>query len=1349
MASASSKPRTSSPFRFRKAASVNGSRTSPSSSGSQTPTSAYKSIGVALTPGKGRNNNIPTPPSITPPQKFRLSSASSVSVGSPRTPTSSREEFLNRAKENVSVTVRFRPLSQREIQRGDEVAWYADGDDTVRSELNISTGYAFDRVFGPATTTRGVYDAAAQHVVSGAMQGVNGTVFAYGVTSSGKTHTMHGDQKSPGIIPLAVKDVFSIIQETPTREFLLRVSYLEIYNEVINDLLDPIGQNLRVREDSQSGTYVEGIKEEVVLSPAHALSLIAAGEEHRHVGSNNFNLLSSRSHTIFTMTVESSPRGDGYTDDDVTLSQLNLIDLAGSESSKTETTGLRRKEGSYINKSLLTLGTVIAKLSDGKASHIPYRDSKLTRLLQSSLSGHGRISLICTITPATSNNEETHNTLKFAHRAKRIEIHASSNRILDEKSLIKKYQKEISSLKTELEQLRRGIMGQPYAVKENSEDLAHLRKQLEAGQVRMQSRLEEEEQAKAALMGRIQRLTKLILVSTKNTIPPVAIPEKPNHRRRHSFGEEELAYLPEKRRDLILEDDDDGGQGGELEARGEGRDGIGIEDICKDEKKAIKKRGMLAWFKLRKNDSLVSSPSGSFDNDNLPNGNAGAIVPYDSMIDSHGGTRRQSFSRRVDELSAIDTFPEATQAGELFSATVRGRRPPPTGTTVADQMDLQREQAKMLFGEVAFCTSSLKRLTEQLTNNPDDTQIQAQVEKAKEEINEKKRQIRMLEQRIKSAVTSQPIANAFEMSQQIAMLSTQLNEKSFDLEIQTADNRILQEQLEFKTGEINELRETMESLQQQLQLAMVEGNVGRHKQLNTLLDNPEDMGGWLNSGSLSGELRYVEANGSESDKLERNSQTTSKDIEDGDAMLQSHVLMQSAEIENLKQEKEKLKLGKEKLRQENLRLADENENLRIRNEKLAEESAYAKELASQAAVELKNLAEEVTKLSFQNSKLQNDLIQSQEVTFQNAKLQAEMVKLQSELKKSQETAFALASLKSPSNTGRSKAMANGDTHIDGDSTVSGRGTVSRTNGGGNRGLSNIASRNGKSNSNGHHFDDADAEAAVDGLKREVEAAKEKEATLVAAMAEKETSLQAKLEEAKQRETNLENDLASMWVLVAKLKKEKEAGTDPSTRTDLQCSPQEFQSNGRSSEGVSDTDKSTMQAPSKQADSKGVDAFAEQLARTELYDSLGNNFWSSGGDTTALDQEELFSYNSTSTFPSLVQSTSFGSADQPADTVLDQSNPFADRHESSGPASKGTREGMRSLEELKGFMEEERRRGSELGTLVAQLKASSVPTASTNPFLPHHVAQQNGSPHAGGGIEGGLWTSFESSSYYKS
>jgi len=143
-----------------------------------------------LTPNRTGRAISSTPSSFTPQQKFRLSS-----IGNPvvqqQSDSFQRDDFLSRAKENVSVTVRFRPLNQREIQRGDEVAWYADGDSTVRSELCLSTAYAFDRVFAPATTTRGVYDVAAQHVVSGAMQGVNGTVIAYGVTSSGKTHTMH------------------------------------------------------------------------------------------------------------------------------------------------------------------------------------------------------------------------------------------------------------------------------------------------------------------------------------------------------------------------------------------------------------------------------------------------------------------------------------------------------------------------------------------------------------------------------------------------------------------------------------------------------------------------------------------------------------------------------------------------------------------------------------------------------------------------------------------------------------------------------------------------------------------------------------------------------------------------------------------------------------------------------------------------------------------------------------------------------------------------------------------------------------------------------------------------------
>ncbi|KAI5054433.1 hypothetical protein GOP47_0030674, partial [Adiantum capillus-veneris] len=585
------------------------------------------------------------------------------------------------SKENVTVTVRFRPLSLKEIQRGDKLAWVSDGDSLVRSTLCSATAYAFDRVFGPTTTTRHVYEVAAQHIVKGAMEGVNGTVFAYGVTSSGKTHTMHGDQSAHGIIPLAIENVFSVIQETPEREFLLRVSYLEIYNEVINDLLDPGGQNLRIREDAQ-GAYVEGLKEEVVLSPAHCLSLIATGEEHRHVGSNNFNLLSSRSHTIFTLTIESSS-GEDDNNEEVTLSQLNLIDLAGSESSKTETTGLRRKEGAYINKSLLTLGTVVSKLTDAKATHIPYRDSKLTRLLQSSLSGHGRISLICTITPATSTNEETHNTLKFAHRAKRVEIHAFANKIIDEKCLIKKYQKEIQRLKNELEQLKRRMMEISELKEENGEDLTILKQQMESGQLELQTRLEEEEQAKAALLERIQRLTRLILVATKDAASQTLL-EKLAHRRRHSFSEEKLPFLSVRRRDFLSEEES--GYESELSAE-----------------------------ETSHGTSLLS-----IDSDSSSNGSSAASGCHvDTNYDVKGIPN--SLSRKVVATSSSNCL-DSLQSCDVSDVTVQGRQPHFTGSTVADQMDLLREQVKVLAGEVTFCTSSLKRLSKQAALTSDDDQ---------------------------------------------------------------------------------------------------------------------------------------------------------------------------------------------------------------------------------------------------------------------------------------------------------------------------------------------------------------------------------------------------------------------------------------------------------------------------------------------------------------------------------------------------------------------------------------------------------------------------------------------------
>lgn len=330
--------------------------------------------------------------------------------------------------------------------------------------------YSFDRLFRPSETTQEVYERMAEGLVWSAMDGFNATIFAYGQTGSGKTFTMKGNlRRNPGIIPLAVQDLFEYIKQTPEREFLLRVSYFEIYNEIINDLLEPASQNLNIRESKSKGIFIENLREEIVRSPEQCMSLLAAGESHRHISATTFNKHSSRSHTIFRVVIESKDRQQVPLGDvgpatkvfvkppgvAVRVSCLNLIDLAGSEKASAHTgtdPKARRKEGSYINKSLLTLGNVISKLSsnDKKNGHIPYRDSKLTRILEESLRGNARISIICTLSVTGSSFEESHSTLKFASRAKIIKNSAHVNEFLDDKSLIRKYRNEINELKKKL-----------------------------------------------------------------------------------------------------------------------------------------------------------------------------------------------------------------------------------------------------------------------------------------------------------------------------------------------------------------------------------------------------------------------------------------------------------------------------------------------------------------------------------------------------------------------------------------------------------------------------------------------------------------------------------------------------------------------------------------------------------------------------------------------------------------------------------------------------------------------------------------------------------------------------------
>ncbi|KAL6784755.1 KIN7A [Auxenochlorella protothecoides x Auxenochlorella symbiontica] len=372
-------------------------------------------------------------------------------------------------KDHVLVAVRFRPMSDREYQRGDREVWECEGQAVgiADQDTGMQVKFMYDHVFGGAASNADVYGAVASPIVASALDGINGTIFAYGVTSSGKTHTMMGSGVAPGMVPQAIAQVFATVARAGARtEFTLRLSMMEIYNEVLNDLLDPARSNLKLREDPRRGVGVEGITEENLVSAEHAIQVIARGNENRKTAATAFNEGSSRSHTIIRLSIEARDRPGANADPSFrgrrTFSLLNLIDLAGSESAKAEIHSKQRMEGSFINKSLLTLGTVIHKLAEGNAAHIPYRDSKLTRLLQSSLTGSGaRVAVVCTVTPASTQAEETHNTLKFASRAKKIAIAAKRNEIMDQSTLISRYQEEITTLRSQLDIVMRERGGLP------------------------------------------------------------------------------------------------------------------------------------------------------------------------------------------------------------------------------------------------------------------------------------------------------------------------------------------------------------------------------------------------------------------------------------------------------------------------------------------------------------------------------------------------------------------------------------------------------------------------------------------------------------------------------------------------------------------------------------------------------------------------------------------------------------------------------------------------------------------------------------------------------------------------
>ncbi|XP_051531683.1 kinesin-like protein KIF17 [Myxocyprinus asiaticus] len=437
------------------------------------------------------------------------------------------------ASESVKVVVRCRPLNEREKVLNCKTVISID---SSRCQCFIEKPgateeppkqFTFDGTYYINHYTEQMYNEIAYPLVEGVTEGYNGTIFAYGQTGSGKSFTMQGVLDPPaqrGIIPRAFEHIFETIQCAENTKFLVRASYLEIYKEEIRDLLGNDSKlKMELKEHPERGVYVRDLSMHMVHSVGECEQIMDQGWKNRSVGYTLMNKDSSRSHSIFTIHLEIC-NTDAAGEEHLRAGKLNLVDLAGSErQSKTGATGDRLQEATKINLSLSALGNVISALVDGRSKHIPYRDSKLTRLLQDSLGGNTRTLMVACLSPADNNYEESLSTLRYANRAKSIQNRPRINE--DPKdALLREYQEEIKKLRAlisgqlgsdNLASLLQGQRSADFAVvpsrpqsntSESKAEKDKIKEEYEKKLARLQAEYDAEQESKAKLQADITAL---------------------------------------------------------------------------------------------------------------------------------------------------------------------------------------------------------------------------------------------------------------------------------------------------------------------------------------------------------------------------------------------------------------------------------------------------------------------------------------------------------------------------------------------------------------------------------------------------------------------------------------------------------------------------------------------------------------------------------------------------------------------------------------------------------------------------------------------------------------------------